>query len=446
MPLYDNEPKPIPIAQEAYHVVEAPAATQPVNPFPLLHAHNQSAPLLTNNLNSNFLESQKRRKCLFKASICLFIVFVVYGIVLSSMFPGIVSFLGDLISLLFVMSFAAFFTAVISINYNKLFATNSSFNPVVCIIGAVFFPLTFGFAMIFISYVATKSMIQKRKPHGQICCTGFILFILTVAAFFGGIFGVWDLLFNRYCLWEPIKFTSETCTPLQNITLPINYQLQARYLQVNGRVIYDAYKTPTNSTTSVGEGNSLAVFGQSQWQRCSAPGAPWTYEDGQSVQMWNPVNASNPYSGQWVHSADRKIIWEATQLLPYSVYNVFNCNNDIQYIITTETDFSTISLYDIKIRDKDSNVLAATKQQFAWTSTSFPFTKDDGELVGTLSQTISYDVWRDHWNVNVKPEYKHYIEPYVYGHVASIVKRTQGSHSSRRRSSGSRRRSRRRRL
>ena len=97
-------------------------------------------------------------------------------------------------------------------------------------------------------------------------------------------------------------------------------------------------------------------------------------------------------------------------------------------------------MFDIKIHDKDNAMLASSKGQFSWTSFSMPFTKTGGELVGTLSQTLSFEVLRDHWNVNVKPEHQDYIEPYVYGHVASILKRSQTTHSSRRSSGSSRRR------
>jgi hypothetical protein len=398
----------------------------------------------------NTLPTNTKRITMYAFSGCC-CLWMVGSAVCGWLFPGVMSFVGDIVGLFFVCLFAGVFVESARMAYNTHLGKPYHFNPLLFVLAALLYPISYGCASIVVAIVIITVQSRKGKSIGALCLFGFLLFLVTAAVFFGGLYGVWDLFFNRYCIWSPIEFTSETCSPQQNFSLPINFQLQARYLQINSRTIYDAYATPTNATDSIGEGPALAVFGQSQWQRCSAPGAPWTYQDGQSVQMWNPINGSDPFSGQWIRSADRTIIWEMAQLLPYSIYHVFNCRNQLQYIVTTQTDFSTISMFDIKIHDKDNNMLASSKQQFSWTSVSMPFTTDNGVLVGTLSQTLSMDVWRDHWNVNVRPEHQHYVEPYVYGHVASILKRSQGSHSSssssssrRRRSSGSRRRFRRR--
>ena len=102
-------------------------------------------------------------------------------------------------------------------------------------------------------------------------------------------------------------------------------------------------------------------------------------------------------------------------------------------------------MFTIKIFDSNNTELASTNQQFSWTSQSYPFTKPTGEVVGTLTQNYDMTTFpRDHWNINVKLKHQNYIKPFVYGHVASILKRTQISNSNSRSSgssSGRRRRS-----
>ena len=424
------------------------AKATPATDYQFQRSGDAAAPLLPNVIHNNLIVGGQNergiatklysKKTTVKMFACCWALIAIAFVVCGYMFPGITSFIGDIIGLLLTALFGGVAIEVVLIGYNdKVLNKPYRFNCLRFFLAILLYPISYGCAAIGVAIICWQNRVKAVfKSIGL----ALLLFLFVIAVFFGSFYAVWDLFFNRYCIWQPIEFTSETCSPSQNMTLPLNYQLQGRYLQINNRMIYDAYKTTTNATDSIGTGPSLAVFGQSAWQRCSAPGAPWTYQDGQSVQMWNPINASNPYSGQWVHSADRTIIWEISQFLPYSIYHLFNCKNQLQYIVTTQTDFSTITMFDIKIHDKDNAMLASSKGQFSWTSFSMPFTKTDGELVGTLSQTLSFEVLRDHWNVNVKPEHQDYIEPYVYGHVASILKRSQTTHSSRRSSGSSRRR------
>ena len=324
------------------------------------------------------------------------------------------SFLSDIVGLVLTMLFAGFLTGVVLPSLKQTMSNPNEkkfrFSPVLFLLGALAYPLSFGVFAGVMTFLVLARHIRTQEKGGKIVCCACAGLVLTCGALFGGAYGFWDLFLNRYCIYQPFQFVSETCDVQQNLTLPINYQLQGRYLQINQRVIYDTYATPTNASDSIGAGASLAVFGQSNLQRCSAPGAPWTYQDGQSVEMWNPTNSSNLNSGQWIHSADRKIIWQVAEVLPYSTYHVYNCRNEIQYIVTTETDFSTLSMFTIKIHNKNKDLLAMTNQQFTWTSTSFPFTKQDGEVVGTLSQhfcgSLSSVCFTDHWNVNVKKQHK----------------------------------------
>ena len=442
---YTEEDPPTAIAVP----VNAPYQFQAANE-PLLGQQEpigQSSALHASSTTSTF--EMNKKIILFTGICCVgtsFTAFAVCGFI----FPGVMSFIGDIFGLLWTMLLAGFLIGCVlpsclSGGENSRTIVISNCNPLLFALGALLYPLSFG---IFVGAITVH--VLKGKNAKNKACVGLVGFLLTVGAFAGGAYAVWDLFLNRYCLWEPVTFQSQMCSPGEVFNLPINMQLQQRLLQFNNHVIYDAYETKTNETSAVGIGNPLAVFGQSMLQRCSAPGAPWTYQDGQSVQMWNPENSSNPYSMKWVHSADRRIIWEIAKFLPYSVYDVFNCKNELEYVLHTETDFSTITMFTIKIHDNNNTLLASTNQQFTWTSRSYPFTKPTGEVVGTLTQ--NYDITtfpRDHWNINVKKKYKDLIKPYVYGHVASILKRTQNSNSRssssssssrRRRSIGSRRR------
>ena len=148
----------------------------------------QSSASLSSSPSSFIRNNQKfvvyGAACCFGTSI---LAFVVAGYV----FPGVMSFVGDAIGLVFTMMLAGFLIgcvlpACLSGQNQTTIRLNQS-NPLLFAAGALLYPLSFG---VFVGALTVHVLRGNTAKNGA--CVALVGFLLTVGSFAGGAYAVWD--------------------------------------------------------------------------------------------------------------------------------------------------------------------------------------------------------------------------------------------------------------